>query len=105
MKKIFLIPAMCLLCFACSRDNNYGNAQGYTQDQRSDWAITMRIKTAIRDNTSISPGASVAVNTTNGIVTLTGTVPTSADRNRIGRIARTSQGVVGVDNQIVVSNN
>ena len=106
MKKLLLIPAMCLVCFACSSGTNCNNNGVQSQETSADWAITTKVKSSIMSDTSISASARfVSVNTTNGVVTLTGSVPTKEDRDRIVRITKKVSGVVSVDNQITISNN
>lgn len=104
MKKILVIPAVCLLCFGCSHNDCCENNSVQTQNNSADWEITTKVKTAIMSDTSISAGARfVSVNTTDGVVTLTGTVSSRSDRDKIGKIAKNVSGVVKVDNQIAVS--
>jgi hyperosmotically inducible periplasmic protein len=104
MKSLLLIPAMCVLCFACNPNGNNNNGNR-SQEHSADWSITTKVKSAIMADSSLSASARfVSVSTTNGAVTLTGTVPTNADRDRIGRIAKNVNGVQSVDNQITVSN-
>ncbi|HSW86455.1 MAG TPA: BON domain-containing protein, partial [Rhabdochlamydiaceae bacterium] len=95
MKSLLLIPAMCLLCFACNPDgrNNKNGAQ--SQEHSADWTITAKVKAAIMADASLSAAARfVSVNTKNGVVTLTGTVPPKEDSDRIVKIAQNVSGVV-----------
>ena len=110
MKKLLLIPVMCLACLSCSHDcekkgNGNGNRCGVkSEDQSSDWSITTRVKSAIMTDTSIAAMARfVSVNTTNGVVTLTGSVASRDDRDKIVRIVKNVHGVKSVDNQITIS--
>lgn len=48
-------------------------------------------------------GLDIHVDTNNGKATLTGTAATSAEKDLAGRIARDTDGVVGVNNEIAVS--
>ena len=48
------------------------------------------------------PGSKIEVDTTNGIVTLKGTVPTHAARTKAVRITRGSKGVKHVVNQLTI---
>lgn len=126
MKKLLLIPSMFLLslvsscCGSCdnSCDNNNGCVRSCekkscekksscerSQDSSSDWTVTTKVKAAILADTSISAFARfVSVNTTDGVVTLTGKVPTRDDAHKIVRIVKGVKGVRRVDNQMTISN-
>ncbi len=112
MKKLLLIPVLALVCAACDNDsccngsNNGVMSQDASQENSADWVITTKVKAEILADTSISASARfVSVSTTNGIVTLTGSVPTRGDRYTIVKIAKGVKGVVRVDNQITIANN
>jgi osmotically-inducible protein OsmY len=106
MKKLLLIPVLCLGLFSCChecKDKN-GNPCVKSEDQSSDWSITTRVKSAILTDTSIAAMARfVSVSTTDGVVTLTGSVATREDREKIVKIVKNVQGVKSVDNQITIS--
>jgi hyperosmotically inducible protein len=105
MRKLLLIPAMCLFCAACSSNGSNSNDGVKTHETSADWEITTKVKSTILSDTSISASARfVSVNTTNGVVTLTGNVPTRQDRERIVRMVKKVSGVVRVDDQMTVSN-
>lgn len=111
MKKLLLIPAICLLCFSCNHDkecNNKAcnNKPMKSQEQPSDWSITTKVKSAIMTDSSISASARfVSVNTTKGVVTLTGNVPTRADRQKIVHIVKRVHGVNRVNDKMTISKN
>jgi hyperosmotically inducible protein len=68
----------------------------------SDTAITAKIKAAIL----AEPGLKVMqidVETTNGVVMLTGTVDSRSDRDKAGLIAAGTDGVKDVENQLTVA--
>jgi len=69
-----------------------GKTVGETID---DATITTRVKTALLNDTEVS-GLSIDVDTTRGIVTLSGTVDSAEARERAIRIARGTSGVVDV---------
>lgn len=93
---------MCLLCVACNPGG--GNTGAKSQETSADWAITTKVKAAIVADSTLSASARlVSVNTTNGVVTLTGTVPTKADSDRIVKIAKNVSGVKSVKNQMIIS--
>ncbi len=120
MKRILLTLALGLLAVSCSSNNssnggyssntsNQHNSgcSGYQSDtsDTSDTGITTRVKSAIMSDTSISGSTRfVSVSTTNGVVTLTGTVSSSQDMHRVVHIANGVQGVKRVDNQLTISN-
>jgi osmotically-inducible protein OsmY len=63
------------------------------------------ITTAVKSKLAADPGTSAArinVDTSSGVVTLSGSVPTVAERSEAERIARTTQGVRQVINNITV---
>lgn len=123
MKKLLFIPALSLLCFSCScskndsgdcgnnncnnrTQSNCSNGAMESSENTGDWQITTKVKSAIMSDSSISGSARfVSVNTTNGVVTLTGKVPTQDDSDRIVSIAKNVRGVMGVNNQMTVTNN
>lgn len=70
----------------------------------SDGAITTKIKAQFLANTDIRH-ADVSVSTNNGVVTLTGTVPTTELRMLAVDLARHTGGVVRVDDELRVAPN
>jgi osmotically-inducible protein OsmY len=67
-----------------------------------DAKITAKIKTELAMDPSLS-ALSIDVDTKAGMVSLSGKAPDSAARERATRVASAVQGVVGVDNKLVVS--
>ena len=67
----------------------------------SDAAITTEVKTKLLAAKGV-PGSKIDVDTTNGVVTLKGTVPTRAARTKAVRITRHSRGVTHVVDQLTV---
>ncbi len=106
MKMLFLIPIVSLLCFSCNKEDSCENRSKPQSEQNSpDWEITTKVKAAILADTSISASARfVSVKTMNGTVTLTGSVPTREDQDKIVRIVKKVHGVDRVDNQLTISN-
>ena len=108
MKKLWLIPACCVLFTACNNDS--GTAQNGDQNEcdvpaepSADWLITGKVKEAIMTDSSLSLRARfLSISTTDGVVTLSGTVLTQADVQEAERIAKTIEGVVSVKNQLQV---
>ncbi len=101
MKFLALIPALCLVCFGCNNASSPNRSS--SQESSSDWAITTKVKAAILSDSSVSGSARfVSVTTNNGVVTLTGNVPSQADAGRIVKITKNVEGVRSVDNQMNV---
>lgn len=67
----------------------------------SDSAITTKVKSKLTANQGLS-SFDIHVETTNGIVTLSGTVNQASARDLAERIARDTDGVKGVNNNIKV---
>ena len=68
----------------------------------SDAALSARIKTSFATDSTVNAG-DIKVDAMRGIVTLTGTVKTAAERDKAIAIARDTKGVVEVKNHIKVS--
>lgn len=68
----------------------------------SDASVTTAVKTRLmKDKTA--RGSDIDVKTEHGVVTISGAVPTAADKTRIGRLVRNTSGVKSVDNNLTVS--
>src|SRR5215470_9739627 len=68
-------------------------------------ATDATVTTAVKNKLATDPTTSVArinVDTANGVVTLSGAVPTMAEKSEAERIARNTQGVTQVVNNITV---
>ena len=107
MRRSGLILATLLLA-ACT-GMLVGGDGGYDTDQRNAATITADTKIdssiAARLNDDPMLGQSdVRAETYNGTVTLKGSVNNYSARNKAGRIASETAGVVNVNNQIVVQN-
>jgi hyperosmotically inducible periplasmic protein len=68
----------------------------------SDTSITTAVKTRLMKD-KVARGSSIDVDTKAGVVTIAGTVPTAADKVRIGNLVRHTTGVKSVDNNLTVS--
>lgn len=76
---------------------------GDTAKQKvADATLTATIKTQLIANKDVK-GVAINVDTVDGRVTLTGTAKTAFQREESERIARSTEGVVSVDNRIVVT--
>ena len=71
-------------------------------DATSDAAITAAVKTKLLGDTN-TPGMKIDVDTSKGVVTLSGDVPTAAERTNAVKIARETSGVTRVVNKITVA--
>jgi hyperosmotically inducible protein len=68
-------------------------------------ATDATLNTTVKNKLATDPttsGSRISVDTSNGVVTLSGSVPTVAEKSEAERIARTTQGVTGVVNNITV---
>lgn len=72
------------------------------EGQTDDAQTKARIKTRLATDVSASTLTSVDVNVTAGIVTLAGPVSSEAERNHIGEVVRSVEGVVSVTNNLQV---
>jgi hyperosmotically inducible protein len=72
---------------------------GCERRSASDTTITTAVKNKLAADPTTS-AARINVDTSNGIVTLSGKVPTTAERSEAERIARNTQGVTQVVNNI-----
>ncbi len=68
-----------------------------------DAALTAKVKTKFLADTKIS-GLRIDVDTTNNVVTLSGTVPTAAERKHAVSVAKGTDGVKSVVNKLKVGN-
>lgn len=112
MKKKVLMFSICLLMGACAQNggdnksykNNNRTHDNQDCDQSSDWEITGRVKKMIMMDSTLSTSARfVSVETNDGVVTLTGSVPTKEDSRRIERMTKDVQGVQRVRNELTIN--
>jgi hyperosmotically inducible protein len=72
-------------------------------ESEADRAVTERIRAGLsRESTLSAVAQNVQIVTTNGKVTLRGSVKTASQKMEIGRIAQGSEGASEVDNQLEV---
>lgn len=86
---VILATALALAAFGCSTATV------------SDSAITTKVKTKLAADTRTS-AIKIEVETVNGVVTLTGAVPTAAEKAAAGEIARATEDVKSVTNNLAV---
>ncbi|ARP85927.1 BON domain-containing protein [Bordetella genomosp. 9] len=89
------------LPFAHAADNTDGKSKQSVGEYASDAVITTKVKAAIVADKSLS-ALDVAVETNNGVVTLTGTVPSAAQSDTATHVARGVEGVKQVKNELKV---
>lgn len=70
-------------------------------DAAANAALTSLVKTKFLADTTIS-GLKIDVDSNNGVVTLTGTVPSAAEKNRALKVARETEGVKSVVDRLKV---
>jgi osmotically-inducible protein OsmY len=108
----FSIPFICLAAFlasGCTATKNTGIAVGAgakeaTQqvgDAATDASITAAIKMRMADDPVVS-AMKINVDTTDGKVTLSGTVRNAAEEDQAVGLARSVDGVKSVDSKLVV---
>lgn len=106
MKSLFLAASLAV-CLASCNSSGHGctnsNKNRY-ESQDSDWKVTSRVRSALREDSSLSASArNVNVETTDGVVTLTGNVDSRKEFYEIERKVKSVDGVRRVDNQLIVN--
>ena len=104
-----LIVIALLLLSACTALVVGGGSGGGRQEAEreasviaSDAAITSRIKASYDADSSVRT-FNISIRSYKGVVTLSGTVSSHVPRERAGRIAKATDGVVAVNNLLVVA--
>ena len=108
----FSIPFICLVAFlaaGCTATKNTGIAVGagakeaaqQVGDTATDASITAAIKMRMADDPVVS-AMKINVDTTDGKVTLNGTVQNAAENEQAVGLARSVDGVKSVDSKLVV---
>lgn len=67
----------------------------------SDASVTTAVKTRLMKDKA-ARGADIDVKTDHGVVTISGAVPTAADKTRIGRLVRNTSGVKSLHNDLTL---
>ena len=78
-----------------------GDATDRAGDTVDDAALTTKVKTKFLADDDIS-GLKIDVDSKNGVVTLTGTVPTAAEKNLALKVAKSTEGVKSVVDRLKV---
>lgn len=109
MKKLLLIPAICGIFVLSDRNFAFGEIpaeqinQTIAQSSSPDWEITLKVKEALLADSELSASNRfISVATTNGVVTLTGTVTSKVQMKKIVKKVKSVPGVVRVDNELTV---
>src|SRR4051812_33244465 len=103
--KIIPLSLASLLCAACGSLNGPHNLKttSASHNKETDVQITNRVKSALAsDNALTGTMRNVFVETTNGVVTLTGSVPTVEESRNIERKVKSIKEVSSVDNQLII---
>jgi osmotically-inducible protein OsmY len=72
------------------------------RQQVQDSRITAQVKAKIAADVNLSTLTNVKIDSTNGVVTLSGEVENEGVKNRAAEIARSAEGVVSVNNNLQV---
>ena len=81
--------------------NSAKQAAGNTADKAKDMAITAKLKSQLAADDTLK-ATQINVDTTAGQVTLRGTAPDAAAKDKATQLAKSVSGVVEVDNQLTV---
>jgi osmotically-inducible protein OsmY len=79
------------------------NTEQSPRAQFTDAQITTQVKTKLAQEVNTSTLTNIDVNTTNGVVTLSGQVESAEVKSKAGAIASSVSGVVRVNNSIQVN--
>jgi hyperosmotically inducible periplasmic protein len=96
----FLLPLMVISVAAAGCSVNSG--QETTGEYVDSAAISTKVKSKLATDGSVTLANQVKVETLKDIVQLSGFVPSETDRTRAEEIARSVDGVRGVQNDIIV---
>lgn len=108
MKKFLVLFAICALFNSCSYDDCCPDNQVVVEDTNgeapADWAVTLRVKQALLVDDSLSATARfISVSTTDGVVTLEGTVASRSEGRYVIKSVKNVEGVRRVKNKLRVS--
>ncbi|HJR57801.1 MAG TPA: BON domain-containing protein [Vicinamibacterales bacterium] len=87
---------------AADAQKKAGDAAGQAGDAAANAALTSKVKTKFLADTAIS-GLRIDVDSNNGVVTLTGTVPSAAEKDKALKVARETDGVKSVVDRLKVN--
>src|SRR5262249_16757675 len=95
IRSIISVAGALLLALACRPNESL-------EGQAKDAKIAAQIKSKLASQVGASTITSIAVNVTNGVVTLSGPVHSAAESSQIESVARTVEGVQDVKNTMQV---
>ncbi|WP_427915193.1 BON domain-containing protein [Ramlibacter sp. MMS24-I3-19] len=87
---------------ADARDKAYGSSAETRADGKADDKLTSMVLTGLKADKELNP-LRIDVDTREGVVTLSGSVPTAAAKARASEIAQNVKDVKSVNNQLTVS--
>jgi hyperosmotically inducible periplasmic protein len=94
--KILLVPLLALAMFACRTNES-------PERQANDLQITAQVKSKLASDVGLSTVTNISVNSTNGVVTLSGQVNSTESKARAETVATGVPKVVRVVNNIQVA--
>ncbi len=103
-----MLVALSVLAIGCDQRSKPASSENTNTTMSSnvatdDSAITQKVRQAISDDSTLSANAkSITVSTSNGTVTLKGSVASDSEKSKIYNIADGVQGVKQVDNQLEI---
>ena len=104
---IFFVCALALVfqapgAYALTEGNEYASPEAPSAD---DGSVAQDVRETLQNNTALRSVASdVSVDAKNGVVTLTGTVPTREDKAAVEQKVKECDGVTQVDDQLRLAN-
>jgi len=105
-----LSVAVALALAACSSNRNPSSSSGGTsgsttseikQDSKDSW-LTTKVKSALAADVGLKTLTGINVDTAGSVVTLKGSVDTTANKSRAEQVARAVEGVSSVKNELIV---
>lgn len=104
MKKLLFLSIICAIVGGCNDCCSMSDCCG-EMETSSDCNVTMRVKNAIMTDSCLCSCAKyICVSTRDGVVTITGSVPSQDDMDRIVNKVGSVMGVHKINNQMTVSN-
>ncbi|MBO0798001.1 MAG: BON domain-containing protein [Blastocatellia bacterium] len=94
-RKMIIMAIMALICAGCARR---------AEQAVDDVAVSTKVKAKLAGDTETS-AIMIGVSTANGVVTLSGEVPTEQEKAKAEQLARGTEGVTQVVNNITINPN
>ncbi len=120
VKKLLLVPAIFAMCVSCNGKSNNCDVSkssnssvdsyiGINENPQTppkeltDGEVTKNVKKMLMSDNSLSSSArTISVDTSNGVVTLTGIATNQNEARRVVKMAKGVSGVMSIDNQLKV---